>query len=240
VGRQKVLLVDDESEIRNLLRIFLDVEDFEVAEAETGKAALRQTVAENPDLVVLDLGLPDMDGQHVLRSIREFSNVPVIVLTATGDDARAVAALGAGADDFVVKPFNVESFLARIRANLRTCKTASSEGFLENGPIRMNLTRHEVYIDGQRLFFTPKEFHLLEFLMRNRGRVLTHRQILKEVWGPAHIEDTQYLRVYIGQVREKLRPFRGLGGAIVSEARVGYRMEALGAEAQPTSLTVED
>lgn len=228
---RKILLVDDEPEIRNMLSIFLGVEDFEIVEADCGKAALRTAVSAKPDLVVLDLGLGDMDGVDVIKALRQFSNMPIIVLTARSDDKQTVVALTAGADDYVTKPFRAEVLLARIKANLRQTKPTHEEATeAVNGAIRMDLARHEVFVDNQRVAFTPKEFNLLHTFVVNKGKMLTHKQILREVWGPAHADDTQYLRVYIGQVREKLQTAAGLGHSIVSESGIGYRMDVLPAD----------
>jgi len=223
----KILLVEDEVEIRSMLNIFLGVEDITVIEAESGKSALRQVISVKPDLVLLDLGLPDMDGQDVIKSIRQFSNVPIIVLTARADDAQVVTALNGGADDYVTKPFRAEILLARIHANLRCGEAVRPADILENGPIVIDRGRHEVRLAGQLVAFTPKEFSVLEVFIKNKGRMLTHKQILGDVWGASHKEDTQYLRVYIGQVRTKLDTIPGLGASIVSESGIGYRMETL-------------
>ena len=234
-SKAKILLVDDEAEIRNMLGIFLSVEDYEIIEAENGKAALRQVIGAKPDLIVLDLGLPEMDGQEVIPAVRQFTNTPIIVLSARADDREVVKALNAGADDYVIKPFRAEVLLARIQANLRQRQTEAEPETLENGPITIDLTRHEVHINGTLTPFTPKEFALLEFFVRNKGRMLTHKQILKDVWGPAHIDDTQYLRVYIGQVREKLQGAGALGQSITSESGIGYRMESLSDAGAPVA-----
>ncbi len=228
---QKILLVDDEAEIRNMLNIFLGVEDFEIVEADCGKAALRAAVSSKPDLVVLDLGLPDIDGMEVITALRQFSHVPIIVLTARSDDQQTVKALNAGADDYVTKPFRAEVLLARIKANLRPSGRDETEvAALSNGPIRMDLHRHEVFVNDALVAFTPKEFNLLKTFIVNKGKMMTHKQILKDVWGPAHVDDTQYLRVYIGQVREKLNSIGGLGAHITSESGIGYRMDILSDE----------
>lgn len=226
--KNTILIVDDEEEIRKMLNIFLDTVDFKVVESETGKQAIRMAASVKPDLIVLDLGLPDMDGKEVITALRQWSHVPILVLTVRSDDSEVAAALNSGADDYVTKPFSAEVLLARINANLRKATVRElGEPDIMNGPIRMDLVRHEVFIDGERLAFTPKEYDLLRYFLVHRGRMLTHKQILKEVWGAAHVEDTQYLRVYIGQVREKLEMHPGLGKLIVSEAGVGYRMDAL-------------
>lgn len=231
--KNTILVVDDEEEIRKMLNIFLDTVDFKVVESESGKQAIRMAASVKPDLVLLDLGLPDVDGKEVVTALRAWSHVPIIVLTVRSDDAEVTAALNAGADDYVTKPFSAEVLLARINANLRKWAVREvGEPDLSNGPIRMDLVRHEVFIDNERVSLTPKEYDLLRYFLINRGRMLTHKQILKEVWGPAHVEDTQYLRVYIGQVREKLEAKPGLGKLIVSEAGIGYRMDVAGEASQ--------
>jgi two-component system, OmpR family, KDP operon response regulator KdpE len=225
--KNTILVVDDEEEIRKMLSIFLDTVDFKVTESESGKQAIRMASSVKPDLILLDLGLPDIDGKEVVSALRQWSQVPIIVLTVRSEDSEVTAALNMGADDYVTKPFNTEVLLARIHANLRKAMVREvGEPDIVNGPIRMDLVRHEVFIDNERISFTPKEYDLLRYFMVNHGRMLTHKQILKEVWGPAHVEDTQYLRVYIGQVREKLESKKGLGSLIVSEAGIGYRMDS--------------
>ncbi len=229
---QKILIVDDEPEIRNMLGIFLGVEDYEILEADCGKSALRQVIAQKPDLILLDLGLPDLDGNEVIESIRKFSNTPIVVLTARTEDQQVVKALNLGADDYVTKPFRADILLARIQANLRQRAPANDVGNrIENGPVQIDLDRHEVAINGALVAFTPKEFNLLHLFVANKGKMITHKQILREVWGPQHVDDTQYLRVYIGQVRNKLEAAAGLGTSITSESGIGYRMEALTASA---------
>ncbi|MFT4076893.1 MAG: response regulator transcription factor [Asticcacaulis sp.] len=229
--KPKILIVDDEPEIRSMLRVLLEVEDFQVIETDTGKGALRQIVAASPSLILLDLGLPDIDGQDIIASIRQFSQTPIIVLTARSEDYQAIRALNAGVDDYVTKPFRMDVLLARIRANLRPVDTRSANGDLTNGPIRIDRIRHEVFVNQRRVNFTPKEFALLELFLKNKGRIITHRQILGEVWGDSHLNDPQYLRVYIGQVRAKLDKAGGLGGCLTSEARIGYRLAVLEADA---------
>ncbi len=224
--KNTILIIDDEPEIRRMLNIFLDVSDFKVAEADCGKQGLRLAASVKPDLILLDLGLPDLDGKEVVSKIREWSQAPIVVLSVRSEDSETVAALNAGADDYITKPFSADVLLARIHANLR--KRAVQEAGdpnLTNGLIRIDLVRHEVFINEKQISFTPKEYDLLRYFMLNCGKMLTHKQILKEVWGAAHVESTQYLRVYIGQVREKLESEPGLGKLIIAEAGVGYRMD---------------
>lgn len=224
--KNTILVVDDEEEIRKMLKIFLDSADFKAVEASSGKQAIRLAASIKPNLVLLDLGLPDMDGKEVIQSLRVWSQVPIVVLTARSNDQELVAALNMGADDFITKPFGAEAMLARLNANLRKCAVREvGEPELSNGPIRMDLVRHEVYIDNEKVAFTPKEYELLRYLLVNCGRMLTRRQILEQVWGRAHVDDMQYLRVYIKQVREKLGRYPKLKSLIVSEAGIGYRMD---------------
>ncbi len=226
--KNTILIVDDEEGIRKMLNIFLDAADFKVVESDCGKQAIRMAASVKPDLILLDLGLPDMDGKEVIESMRTWTQVPIIVLTVRSGEEELVAALNIGADDYITKPFGADTLLARINANLRKqAVREAGEPVLNNGPIHMDLVRHEVSIAGEKIAFTPKEYHLLRYFLLNCGRMLTRRQILKEVWGPAHVEDTQYLRVYMGQVRDKLKVVPGLNKIIVSEAGVGYRMDRI-------------
>jgi len=224
--KNTILIVDDEEQIRKMLNIFLDTVDFKVVESDCAKQAIRMIASVKPDLVILDLGLPDMDGKEAIKAVREWTQVPIIVLSVRSDDDEIVAALNLGADDYVTKPFGAEVLLARINANLRKWAVREAgEPMIVNGPIRMDLVRHEVFINDEKIAFTPKEYDLLRYFIINRGRMLTHKQILKQVWGPAHVEDTQYLRVYIGQVRDKLEKVPNLGKVIVAESGIGYRMD---------------
>lgn len=224
--KNTVLIVDDEEEIRKMLNIFLDATDFKVVESDCGKQAIRLAASVKPDLILLDMGLPDMDGTDVIAAIREWSQVPIIVLTVRSEDEDVASTLNLGADDYITKPFSVQVLLARINSNLRKWVVREvGEPDIVNGVIRMDLVRHEVYVEGDKIPFTPKEYGLLRYFMINRGRMLTHKQILRHVWGAAHADDTQYLRVYIGQVRDKLEIYPGLGKIIVSEAGIGYRMD---------------
>lgn len=222
-----ILIVDDEPEIRKMLKIFLEESGFKVIESENGKQAIRMCATIKPDIILLDLGLPDIDGKEAISKIREWSNVPIIVITARPEDEDAVDAFNLGAEDYVTKPFNVSVLMARINANLKKAVVKETgDPSIENGPIKMDLVRHEVSIDDNIIALTPKEYDLLRFFLVNRGKMLTHKQILKEVWGAAHTENTQYLRVYIGQLRNKLEVKDGLSDIIVSESGIGYRMES--------------
>jgi two-component system KDP operon response regulator KdpE len=225
--KNTILIVDDEPSIRKMLSIFLDAEKFRIAEAENGKQAVRMSASIKPDLLLLDLVLPDIDGKDVIVSIREWSQVPIIVLSVRSDDREVAAALDSGADDYIIKPFSAEVLLSRIKANLRkSAVKEAGESKLTNGPIILDLVRHSVFLNNDEVSFTPKEYDLLRCFMVNRGKMLTHREILKTVWGAAHGEDMQYLRVYVRQLREKLEENPTLPKLIITAPGVGYRMEA--------------
>ncbi|MBB5371838.1 response regulator transcription factor [Acidocella aromatica] len=218
----RILVVDDEPQIHRFLTPALTAAGFEPLRAERGDAALRMVAANTPDLVLLDLGLPDMDGQDVLRRLRAFSAVPVIILSARDREAEKIAALDAGADDYVEKPFGLGELLARIRTALRhkgQQEPAGPELALDG----LVITQQGAALNGEKLVLTKREHALLLLLARNHGRVLTHRQILTAIWGPAHAEDLAYLRVYIGQLRKKLGP--DFSAKLKTEPGVGYRLE---------------
>ena len=225
-----ILVVDDEKQIHRFLRPALEAAGYRTLSAADGAEALRLAASQGPDAVLLDLGLPDMDGKIVLERLRGFSAVPVIVLSARDREAEKIAALDAGADDYVEKPFGLGELLARLRAALRPRVPAgpdiatgpAADAALEAGPIRLDPGRHEVRVDGVRVPLSPREHGLLALLMRHDGKLLTHRQLLTSVWGPAHAEDVQYLRVYIGHLRQKLGP--AAARMIETEPGIGYRL----------------
>lgn len=219
----QILVIDDEKQIHRFLGPALEAAGYVVARAESGAEGLRLAANRSPDLVLLDLGLPDLDGQEVLRRLRAFSAVPVIVLSAREREAEKIAALDGGADDYVEKPFALGELLARLRAALRR-QTASSDeaGIIHAGDIEVDLARHEVRRSGTPLPLTRREFALLALLARHDGRVLTHRQLLVALWGHAHADDINYLRVSIWQLRRKLGP----DNVIVNEPGVGYRLRS--------------
>ena len=226
--KNTILVIDDEPQIRKMLGILLDVENFKIVESTSGKQAIRMCVSTKPDLILLDLGLPDMDGKDVITAIREWSQVPIIVLSVRSSDDEITAALNMGANDYVTKPFNVDVLLARINASLRSSAIRETgEPELCNGPLRMDLVRHEVFLNNALVSFTPKEYDLLRHFIVNRGKMLTHKGILKKVWGAAHGDDTTYLRVYIGQIREKIETNPTIPVFITTEPGIGYRMEVL-------------
>ena len=224
--KNTILIVDDEPQIQKMLGILLDASNFKIVESLTGKQAIRMCVSTKPDLVLLDLGLPDMDGKEVITAIREWSQVPIVILSVRSDDEEVIKALDMGADDYITKPFNVDVLLARINANLRkSVVREAAEPEISNGDLRMDLIRHQVYLKNELLSFTPKEYDLLRHFIVNRGKMLTHKDILKEVWGAAHSDDKQYLRVFIGQIREKIETNPSTPKLIITEPGIGYRME---------------
>lgn len=220
----RVLVIDDEPQIRRFLRISLAANGYAVAEAETAAEGVAAAAAEPPDLVVLDLGLPDRDGQEVISEIRAASPVPIIVLSVRADEFDKVEALDRGATDYVVKPFGIAELMARVRAALRTRAPKEAE-VLTIGGLAVDLGRRVVSRDGAEIHLSKKEWELLALFARNPDHVLTHRQILKEVWGPAHIHGTAYLRVYVNQLRQKLEPDPSAPVLLVNAPGVGYRLK---------------
>lgn len=226
--KSTILVVEDDMQIRKMLGIVLDTGGYKSEECDTGKAGIRLAASIKPDLLLLDLGLPDIDGKEVIGNVREWSQLPIIVLSVRNADAEIATALNLGADDYVTKPFSAEVLLARINANLRKAMVKEAGApELVNGPLHMNLISHEVTLDGAKVAFTPKEYDLLRYLLLNSGKMLTHRQILKDIWGDGYADNTQYLRVFIGQVREKLETVPALASVIVTVPGIGYRMEQL-------------
>jgi two-component system KDP operon response regulator KdpE len=221
-----VLVVDDETSMQRFLRAALDGNGFRLIEAATGEDALREAATRSPDIVLLDLGLPDLDGLEVTRRLREWSTVPIVVLSARGQERDKIEALDAGADDYVTKPFAVGELMARMRAALRhraQLGAAAEEGVVELGPLSMDFPRRRVTVEGLEVRLTPIEYRLLATLARHRGRVLTHEQLLREVWGP-HARQRHYLRVYMAQLRHKLEPDPSRPRLLLTEPGVGYRL----------------
>jgi len=221
----RILIVDDEPQIQRFLKVALAAVGYEALSAETGAEALKAVIAKAPEAVVLDLGLPDRDGKDVLRDIRAISNVPVIILSARDREAEKIEALDLGADDYVEKPFGIGELMARLRTALRHASGAPAPPtvFRVDGLV-VDMERRLVTRDETLVTLTPKEYDLLTALVRHAGRVLTHRQILNEVWGPAHAQDTQYLRVFIGQLRAKIERDPSTPTVIRTEPGVGYRI----------------
>jgi two-component system KDP operon response regulator KdpE len=220
-----LLLIEDEPQIRRFLRATLGSEGYTLLEAETGKEGLLEAASKPPDLVLLDLGLPDLDGLEVIRRLREWTMVPIIIISARGQEADKVAALDAGADDYVTKPFSVPELMARIRVAMRHAnRTEAESAVFESGGLKVDLARRLVSVNEQEVRLTPIEFKLLALLVKHAGKVLTHRQILKEIWGPGYAEDSHYLRVFVHQLRHKLEPDPAQPKWLITEAGVGYRL----------------
>ena len=221
----RIMIVDDEPQIRRFVRASLTAHGYEVIEAGDGAEAIRKATVDKPDVIVLDLGLPDLEGGEVTRRIREWSKVPIIVLTVRNREEDKIDALDRGADDYVTKPFGMGELMARIRAALRRRLTESgAEPVFRSGGLTVDLVQRTVTLDGTELRLSPREYDLLSLLARHAGRVVTHRQILREIWGPAHEKETQYLRVYVGQLRQKLGDDPSRPSYIVTEPGVGYRL----------------
>ncbi len=222
-----VLLIEDEPEIRRFLRTSLPGHGYRLHEATTGADGLAQAKARNPDIILLDLGLPDMDGTEVIRQVREWSAIPILVLSAREQEQAKVAALDLGADDYVTKPFGVNELLARMRAALRHVAGPPgepAEPVFTLGDLKVDLGRRQVFVSAKEIHLTPIEYKLLTTLIRYAGRVVTHRQLLKDVWGPLHVEEGHYLRVYMRQLRNKLEENPAHPRYLVTELGVGYRL----------------
>jgi two-component system KDP operon response regulator KdpE len=227
-----VLVVDDEVQIRRFLRTGFELSGFTVHEAATGAEALRAATLRPVDLVIADLGLPDMDGAEVVERIRSWSTVPIIVLSVRSSEAEKVHLLELGADDYVVKPFGMAELLARVRVALRRqSRAASGEPTVKAGPLTIDLAARAVTLNGQRLTLTPKEYRLLQVLAQHAGNVVTHQHLLKEVWGSIHVHDTHYLRIFVRKLRQKIEPNPDSPRILVTELGVGYRLAQGEAEA---------
>jgi two-component system KDP operon response regulator KdpE len=220
----RVLVVDDEPPIRRFLRASLSAHGYQVFEANCGQAALSAVLADRPDLILLDLGLPDLDGVEVTRLLREWTPIPIIVVSVRGREADKIAALDAGADDYVTKPFGMGELLARMRVALRRASSSGSEPVFTAGDLMVDLARREVRMAGRQVQLTPTEYDLLRALVTHAGKVLTHRQLLREVWGPGYAHETHLLRVNISNLRRKIEPHATRPRYICTEPGVGYRL----------------
>jgi two-component system KDP operon response regulator KdpE len=225
-----VLVVEDEPQMRKFVRIALESHDYRVIEATTAAEAIQQAISYTPDAVVLDLGLPDMDGMAVTRRLREWSTVPILVVSARGQEDSKVKALDGGADDYITKPFGAAELMARLRVALR--HAAESRDMLPNAVIRLgdevevDLVRRLVRVRGEEIHLTPIEYKLLTALVKHAGMVMTHRQLLERVWGPGHAHQMQYLRVYMTQLRHKLESNPARPQLLLTEPGIGYRLKA--------------
>jgi len=222
----RVLVVDDEVQIRRFLRITLEANGYRVYETANGQDAIREAARLRPDLVILDLSLPDIDGLEVLRRLREWTTTPTIILSVRDADGDKVAALDAGADDYLTKPFSLEELMARMRVAQRHAQPGAQPLIFTRGDVSVDLAHRAVTRRGEPVRLTPTEYALLRLLIQHAGRVLTHRQILKEVWGPDYMDETHYLRVYFAQLRQKLEDDPARPALILTEPGVGYRLAA--------------
>jgi two-component system, OmpR family, KDP operon response regulator KdpE len=219
----RILIIDDEHQIRRMLTTALSAYGYALAEASSGKEGLSQVLIFHPDLVILDLGLPDMDGMDVIKSLREWSQVPVIVLSVREREGDKINALDVGADDYLTKPFSMGELLARIRVAIRRSASTEDAPVLNFLSLSIDLARRVVLLDGHELKLTPTEYEILKYLALHSGRVVTHGQLLRAVWGPNYQEETHYLRVYIGQLRRKIESDPSRPRYIITEPGVGYR-----------------
>jgi two-component system KDP operon response regulator KdpE len=219
-----VLVIDDEKQIRKLLRIVLEEDHYRVLESESGKQGLSDVALRRPDVVLLDLGLPDMDGLAVLKRLREWSHVPVLILSVREGPEDKVSALDAGADDYVTKPFESSELLARLRAIQRRATSGSDEPFFRAGSLEIDFNARAVTVKGREVKLTATEYALLKILAQHAGKVITHKQLLREVWGPNSEEQSQYLRVYMTHLRKKIEPADARDKLLRTESGIGYRL----------------
>jgi two-component system KDP operon response regulator KdpE len=221
-----VVVIDDEIQIRRLLRTTLETNGFQVFEAADGQQGLAEVAARHPDLVLLDLGLPDMNGIDVLLRLREWTNIPIIILSVRESETDKVNALRSGADDYITKPFGTAELLARLAVAQRHAQPTPDVTVFASGPLTVDLTSRTVKVNGNPIKLTGTEYALLRLFVRNAGKVLTHPQIMSAVWGPGHLEKTHYLHVYMTHLREKIEAVPGKPELLLTEARVGYRLKA--------------
>ena len=219
----RILVVDDEPEIRRFLRASLKLHQYEVFEAETGQEAIKSIVNHHPDLIILDLGLPDMDGTEVTRQVREWTKIPIIILSVRNRESDKISALDAGADDYLTKPFGVGELLARIRVVMRHLPQSNPDPVYQIGALKVDLARHQVALGTKEIILTPTEFDILHVLVENAGKVITHRQIIRSVWGSAYEDESRLLRVNISNLRRKIEPDPNQPYYILTELGVGYR-----------------
>lgn len=221
-----ILVIEDEPPLVKFLRVTLE-QEYNVIDVSTGEAGVRHAAYDRPDLIILDLGLPDIDGIEVTKRVREWSSVPIVVVSARGKEQDKVVALDAGADDYVTKPFGVGELTARVRVALRhaaAAKKDTGDPVFESGDLKVDLAKREVMVRGKQVHLTPNEFRLLAVLVKHAGMVLTHRQLLKEVWGPGSGQENHYLRVYMNQLRQKIEADPARPRHLVTELGVGYRL----------------
>lgn len=220
----RILVIDDEPQIRKLLKVSLTAHGYHIDEAATGQDGINRAALFKPDLIVLDLGLPDIDGKEVVKRLREWSAIPIIILTARDQEKEKIDALDAGADDYVTKPFGMGELMARMRVSLRHVANSDEEPVITCGDLSIDLAQRRVTIGQREVKLTPTEYDIIKVLAQNAGKVLTHKQLLKAVWGNAYDEDTHYIRVFIGQLRRKIEENPTQPRYIITESGIGYRL----------------
>jgi two-component system KDP operon response regulator KdpE len=220
----RILVIDDEKQIRRMLKAALDGYGYNIAEAASGREGLNQAAIFHPDLIILDLGLPDLEGTEVIQRLREWTKTPIIILSVREQESDKIKALDAGADDYITKPFSMGELLARIRVALRHAAKTDDEPILSFGELMVDLAHRNVTIKGEEVRLTPIEYEILKYLALQAGRVVTHKQLLRAIWGPNYQEQTQYLRVYVGQIRRKIEIDPSQPEHIITEPGIGYRL----------------
>jgi two-component system KDP operon response regulator KdpE len=225
MSNERVLIVDDEPAIRRFLRVTLTAQNYDIVEAASGQEALAKTTAEKPDIIVLDIGLPDINGIEVTGLLRKWTQIPIIILSVRGAESDKIAALDAGADDYLTKPFSVGELLARLRANLRRATKTNSEPVFTSGNLKVDLSRRLISVSGSEIQLTPTEYELLRVLVTHAGKVLTHHFLLREVWGAEYGEEFHMLHVNISNLRRKIEPDTARPKFIITEPGVGYRLK---------------
>lgn len=220
----RVLVIDDEPQICKLLRVSMTAQGYSVEEAGAGQEGIERAALFKPDILIVDLGLPDMDGKEVVKRIREWMQAPIIVLTARDQEEDKIEALDAGADDYVTKPFGMGELFARMRVCLRRMSADDQEPVLSAGGLQVDLVQRRVTVDGREIKLTPTEYEIIKVMVQHAGKVLTHKQLLKAVWGSSYDEDTHYVRVYVGQLRRKIEADPTQPKYIITESGIGYRL----------------
>ncbi len=219
-----ILIIEDDVGIHRFLKISLEAHNYKLVASLTAKDGLMQAASRSPDVVIVDLGLPDLDGVEVVKQIRQWSTVPIVVVSARGKEEDKVTALDAGADDYLTKPFSVGELMARLRAVMRRVPQLQEEEMTyRSGPLEVDISARRVHLNGVETHLTPNEFKLLTYLIRHAGRVVTHQQLLKEIWGPDSVQETHYLRVYVNQLRQKIEPAPAQPRYLLTDPGVGYR-----------------
>src|SRR5450830_81603 len=224
VKKERILIIDDEKEVRRLLRVTLTAHNFLIDESEDGNAGIRKAVFFKPDLILLDLSLPDTDGLEILKQIREFSTMPIIILSVREGENDKVLALDSGADDYITKPFSIGELLARIRAAIRHSKKENNDPVIILGDLKIDLVNRTVYSNGDEIKLSPIEYDILKLLAQNKEKIVTQKYILSRVWGDEYVNESHYLRVYMGQIRKKIEKHPGRPEHLITEPRIGYRL----------------